>query len=81
MVATIVRRRPRTHIMRDIKQERNEIYKTGVHTNPIVNDAIDKIEQDSRGSGSGTSTASTTIPILLKKRRELERRGESDQIS
>lgn len=65
--------------MRDIKQERNEIYKTGIHTNPIVNEAIDKIEQESRGSGSGTSTASTNIPILLKKRRELESRGEFER--
>ena len=75
MVATIVRRKPRTHIIRDIKKEQNEISKTGIHTNPVVNAAIEDIEQRSTGSGTGTSSTASAVPWLLKKRRELERRG------
>ena len=78
MVVTIIRRRPRTHIIKDFKREQNEIYKTGIHTNPTVNEVIDRIEIESRLSGSGTATASTVIPILLKRRRDREKQGEGN---
>jgi hypothetical protein len=76
MVVTIIRRKYRTHILRDIKREQAITSKTGVHPNPIVNEAIDKVDTESRASGSGTASASTTIPRLLKKRRELEKSGK-----
>lgn len=76
LVATIIRRQSRIHILKDIKREQVEIAKTGVHTNPIVNEAIDRIDVESRVSGSGVAPASTTVPKLLKKRRELERTGK-----
>jgi hypothetical protein len=76
VVATIIRRKYRTHILRDIKREQIDTSKTGIHPNPIVNEAIDKVESESRSSGSGTASASTTIPRLLKKRRELEKSGK-----
>jgi hypothetical protein len=76
MVATIIRRQYRTHILRNIRREQADTSKTGIHPNPVVNDAIDKVETDSRASGSGTASASTTIPRLLKKRRELEKSGK-----
>jgi hypothetical protein len=76
VTAPLIRRRPRTHIIRDNKLEQNNISKTGVHTNSIVNAAIDDIEQKQSGSGTGTSTSSASIPWLLKKRREIRERGE-----
>lgn len=79
MVATIIRRQSRRHILKDIKREQIDTSKTGIHPNPVVNEAITKIDQESRASGSGTANASTTIPLLLKKRRELEKSGKSQQ--
>lgn len=77
MVATIIRRIPRNRILQSKKRELIETSKTGIHPNPIVNDAITKVDIESRGSGSGTATASTSVPLLLKKRRELEKSGKS----
>lgn len=77
MTHTIIRRISRRSILQDKKREMIETSKTGIHPNPVVNEAIDRIDQESRGSGSGTATASTTIPRLLKKRRELEKSGKS----
>jgi ribosome maturation protein Sdo1 len=77
MVTTVIRRISRHSILKDIKREQIDTSKTGIHPNPVVNDAIDKVDVESRGSGSGTATASTTIPKLLKKRRELEKSGKN----
>ena len=79
MVSTIIRRRSRQEILRDHKRELIDTSKTGIHTNPIVNDAINKIDVESRQSGSGIAPSSAVIPLLLKKRRELEKRGDSDK--
>lgn len=77
MVNLVIRRIPRTQILRDMKLTRNETSKTGIHSNPIVNEAIDAIEANELGSGTGlSSTASTTVPLLLKKRRELREQGK-----
>jgi len=53
MVRTIIRRQSRNSILRDIKREQIDTAKTGIHPNPIVNDAIDKVDVESRGSGTG----------------------------
>jgi hypothetical protein len=76
MVATVIRRISRHSILRDIKREQIDTSKTGIHPNPIVNDAIDKVDTESRGSGAGIATGSTSIPKLLVKRRELEKSGK-----
>jgi hypothetical protein len=79
MVATKIRRQSRTSILKDIKREQIGIAKTGIHTNPIVNEAIDKVDVESRGSGPGITTASNVVPRLLVKRRELEKSGKSQK--
>lgn len=77
MVATIIRRKPVLHVLRDKKRSLNETSKTGIHSNDIVNAALDDIEAKAVTSGTGTSTASTNIPLYLQKRRELSASGES----
>lgn len=72
---TIIRRRSTLHILRDIKRQHIETSKTGIHPNPVVNEAIDEIQRNEQGSGSGIAPGSTTVPYLLKKRRELAQRG------
>ena len=79
MSAIIIRRRSRQEILREHKRELIETYKTGIHPNEIVNDAIDKLEHESRLSGSGIQSSSIAIPLLLKKRREVEQRGDNDK--
>jgi len=77
MVATIIRRKPALHILRDKKLALNETSKTGIHPNEVVNAAIIDMEQKALESGTGTSTSSSsTVPILLKKRQERRARGE-----
>jgi ribosome maturation protein Sdo1 len=76
MVATIIRRQSRRAILKDIKREQVDTSKTGIHPNPIVNEAIEKVDVESRGSGPGITTQSNTVPRLLVKRRELEKRGK-----
>jgi len=77
MVRTIIRRQSRNSILRDIKREQIDTAKTGIHPNPIVNEAITKVDVESRGSGPGVATGSSAIPKLLAKRRELEKSGKS----
>lgn len=75
---TIIRRRSSLHILRDIKRQHIETSKTGIHSNSVVNDAIDEIEKSQTGSGNGTAPGSTTVPYLLKKRREIAQQGENE---
>ena len=79
MVATIIRRRSRQEILRDHKRTLIDAYKTGIHPNEVVNEAIDKVDQESRESGPGITPSSVAIPLLLKKRREVEQRGDNDR--
>ena len=79
MVATIIRRIPRNQILRDNRKGLIETYKTGIHPNPIVAEAITKVEKDAQGSGPGIANASSEIPLLLKKQRELKHRGEFEE--
>lgn len=75
---TIIRRRSTLHILRDIKRQQIETYKTGIHHNSVVNDSIDEIEKTQTGSGNGTAPGSTTVPYLLKRRREISQRGDNE---
>lgn len=75
---TIIRRRSTLHILRDIKRQQVETSKTGIHPNAVVNEAIDEIERSQTGSGNGTAPGSTTVPYLLKKRREIAQRGDDE---
>jgi hypothetical protein len=76
-----IRRKSTLSILRDIKRGQIETSKTGIHPNAVVNDAIDEIESNETGSGNGTAPGSTTVPWLLKKRRELEQQqgGKTNQ--
>ena len=76
-----IRRKSTLSILRNIKRGQIETSKTGIHPNAVVNDAIDEIENNETGSGNGTAPGSTTVPWLLKKRRELEQQqgGKTNQ--
>jgi hypothetical protein len=76
--STPIRRISSSSIKRQIKREQILTSKTGIHPNDVVNNAIDEIERNETGSGNGTAPASTTIPWLLKKRRELDQRPENN---
>ena len=71
-----IRRNSSLSIRREIKRGQIETSKTGIHPNAVVNDAIDEIQSNETGSGNGTAPGSTTIPWLLKKRRELEQQHD-----
>ena len=73
-----IRRNSSLSIKRAIKREQIETSKTGIHYNDIVNQAIDEIQQNENLSGNGTAPSSTSVPYLLKKRRELENKPETN---
>lgn len=77
MVVTIIRRTSGLAIKRQIKRELVNTSKTGIHPNDVVNQAIDDIAKNENLSGNGTAPASTTVPYLLKKRRELEAKSDN----
>ena len=69
---TPIRRTSGLYIKQQIKREQINTSKTGIHPNEIVNNAIDEIQKNENLSGNGTASSSTTVPYLLKKRRDLE---------
>lgn len=75
MVTTIIRRKPVRVIKKAQRRELINVAKTGISNIDVVNQAIDDIITKSQTSGSGTATSSTTVPRLLKKRREVEQQG------
>ena len=72
VIPTPIRRSSSTSIRLAIKREQIQTSKTGIHPNDVVNQAITEIQQNENLSGNGTAIASTTVPYLLQKRRELE---------
>ena len=68
-------RRKRNEHRREIKQTS----KTGISSNPVVNAAIQEMARKALESGTGAS-ATGTIPVLLKKRQDLEKSGGKEGI-
>lgn len=74
----VIRRNAGMNIKQNIKREQIATSKTGIHPNDIVNQAIDEIQRNENLSGNGTSSASTTVPYLLRKRREIELKSKTN---